>query len=278
MHSSNPSIGPTHDDLENAATLAEAKGLRVRLLLITNPNNPIGTIYQPELVKSAIGWARSRNMHTIVDEIYALSVHEGGFESVLRTLNNDLQNDVHHVWALSKDFGASGFRIGTLYSKNQSLLSSIANLSIFSGVSHPMQMIVQEILTDDHFIYGFLENSRHRIRYSYEMCIRKLDEMVIPYVPATAGIFVYADFSSLLPERTPEGEARFSTLLLDAARIIMTPGQAQHDRKPGMFRICYAFVTPEVLEMAMERLDKIVGKIRRWHWDNLNAESLTGVL
>ena len=175
-----------------------------------------------------------------------------------------LNPQVHHVWALSKDFGASGFRIGTLYSKNQHLLSSIANLNIFSGVSHPMQMVIQEILTDDHFIYSFLDNARQRIRYSYELCIARLDEMVIPYVPAKAGIFVYADFSSLLPDQTAEGEAKFSTLLLDAARIIMTPGQAQHDLKPGMFRICYAFVTPEVLDMAMQRLDKIVGKIRRF--------------
>ncbi|KAL7535187.1 hypothetical protein ACHAXR_006327 [Thalassiosira sp. AJA248-18] len=279
VHSSNPSIGPTPADLENAASLAEAKGLRIRMLLITNPNNPLGTIYPPELIKSAIDWARSREMHTIVDELYALSVHtEAGFESVLKTLNNDLRNDVHHVWALSKDFGASGFRVGTLYTQNQRLLSSVANLSIFSGVSHPMQMIVSEMLLDDHFVYSFLENSRQRIRYSYELCIAKLDEMVIPYVPAAAGIFVYADFSSLLPEPTAKGEALFSSLLLDAARIIMTPGQAQHDQKPGMFRICYCFVTPEVLEMALIRLDNIVGKIRRWHWDNLNAESLTDIL
>eukprot|EP00581_Thalassiosira_minuscula_P013756 CAMPEP_0183728716 /NCGR_PEP_ID=MMETSP0737-20130205/28727_1 /TAXON_ID=385413 /ORGANISM="Thalassiosira miniscula, Strain CCMP1093" /LENGTH=468 /DNA_ID=CAMNT_0025960729 /DNA_START=76 /DNA_END=1478 /DNA_ORIENTATION=- len=263
VHSTNPAMGPTPDDLEHAATLAEAKGLRVRLLLITNPNNPLGTIYPPELIKSAVDWARSRKMHTIIDEIYALSVHNGRFESALRTLNNDLRDDVHHLWALSKDFGASGFRIGTLYSKNQRLLSSVANLNIFSGVSHPMQMVVSEILTDDHFIYSFLENSRQRIRYSYELCTARLDEMVIPYIPAKAGIFVYADFSSLLPEQTAEGEARFSQLLLDAARIIMTPGLAQHDRKPGMFRICYCFVNPEVLEMAMQRLDKIVGKIRR---------------
>mmetsp|Transcript_6775 Transcript_6775/g.12073 ORF Transcript_6775/g.12073 Transcript_6775/m.12073 type:complete len:488 (-) Transcript_6775:183-1646(-) len=278
VHSSDPTIGPTPDDLEHAATLAEAKGLRVRLLLITNPNNPLGTIYPPELVKSAIDWARSRKMHTIVDEIYALSVHDTGFESALWTLNNDLRNDVHHVWALSKDFGASGFRIGTLYTQNQALLSAVANLNIFSGVSHPMQMIVSEILTDDHFIYSFLENSRNRIRYSYELVCSRLDEMVIPYIPAKAGIFVYADFSSLLPEQTAEGEARFSSLLLDAARIIMTPGSAQHDKKPGMFRICYCFVNPEVLEMAMQRLDRIVGKIRRRHWDNLNAESLTDIL
>ena len=278
VHSSNPLVGPTPDDLDQAAASAEAKGLRVRLLLVTNPNNPLGTIYPPELIRSTIDWARSRKMHTIIDEVYALSVHGSTFESALRTLDNDLGNDVHHVWALSKDFGSSGFRIGTLYSQNLQLLSSVANLNIFSGVSHPMQMIVSEILADDLFVYSYLDTLRLRIRHSYELCTARLEEMVIPYVPAVAGIFVYADFSALLPERTAAGEARFASLLLDAARIIMTPGSAQHDRKPGMFRICYCFVTPEVLDISLRRLDKIVGKIRRWHWDNLDADSLTDIL
>lgn len=94
VYSPNPSIGPTPDELENAAASAEAKGLRVRVLLLTNPNNPLGTIYPPEFVKSSIDWARNRKIHTIVDEIYALSVRESGFESVLKTLNGDLRNDV----------------------------------------------------------------------------------------------------------------------------------------------------------------------------------------
>ena len=102
--------------------------------------------------------------------------------------------------------------------------------------------------------------------------------MVIPYVKAKAGIFVYVDVLALLPSPTPEGEKQFASLLLDAAHIIMTPGQSQKDLKPGMFRICYCFVSLDVLEIAMNRLDKIVGKIRRWHWDNLSADSLTDIL
>ena len=101
---------------------------------------------------------------------------------------------------------------------------------------------------------------------------------VIPHVKAKAGIFFYADFSALLPSPTAEGEAQFASLLLDAAHIIMTPGQSQKDLKPGMFRICYCFVSLDVLEIAMNRLDRLVGKIRRWHWDNLNRDSLTDIL
>ena len=57
-------------------------------------------------------------MHTIVDEIYALSATED-FQSVLRVLDGKLGDDVHLVWSLSKDFGASGLRVGFVLSGNQ---------------------------------------------------------------------------------------------------------------------------------------------------------------
>ena len=49
------------------------KGLRVKFLLITNPNNPLGVIYSPDVVKNIVTWARKRGIDTIVDEIFALS-------------------------------------------------------------------------------------------------------------------------------------------------------------------------------------------------------------
>lgn len=79
VHSKDPTIGPSPEDLEKAAAAAEADGLRVRILLITNPNNPLGTIYPVDVMKSAIEWARSRQVHTIVDELYALSCHDVSF-------------------------------------------------------------------------------------------------------------------------------------------------------------------------------------------------------
>lgn len=48
----------------------------MRFLLLTNPNNPLGVIYKPNVLLEAVEWARSRQMHTIVDEIYALSRHK----------------------------------------------------------------------------------------------------------------------------------------------------------------------------------------------------------
>lgn len=269
----NPLLGPTENDLDQSYQKARDRGKTVKILLLTNPNDPLGIVYSPERMKSIVSWARKRKLHVIVDEIYALSVHSNppsNFQSIIRVLNNEMGKDVHQLWGLSKDFGASGFRIGTLYSQNTDLLKALANLNIFSGVSHPMQMILTELLYDDDFINDFLEKSREKLRKGYNLVTRKLDEMVIPYISAQAGLFVYVDFSSLLPEPTFEGEAKFSKLAQDVAHVVLTPGQYQNDSKPGMFRLCYSWVQRETLEVAMERLSYLVLQIRRSNrWDDL---------
>lgn len=233
------------------------------------------------MVQSTVNWARKRGLHTIVDELYALSTHkrEGhGFESVIRVLDNKLGDDVHMIWALSKDFAASGLRVGYLYSQNKLFMEGLANMNVFSGVSNPIQMVVAELLTDDQWVDKYLDISRQRLLASYEICVSKLEEMVVPFVPASAGMFVYVDFSALLPKKTFEWEKKLCDLIMEHARIVLTPGESQRDRHPGMFRICYSWVSPEVLEIGMERLSRIIAKIRRMDWSDLNEVTLNGVL
>lgn len=276
----NPTLGPTEKELDLGFMQARSRGLNPRFVLITNPNNPLGIIYKPNVIANLIKWARRRNLHTIMDELYALSTHkkkDHGFQSVIQILDNQLGNDVHFVWSLSKDFGASGLRVGFVYSQNSTYIQGLANLNIFSGVSNPIQMVVSELLTDDSFVEDYLDASRDRLRESYLICVEKLEEMVLPFIPAEAGMFVYVDFSSLLPEKTMEWEGKLSQLLVDYARLILTPGQSQQERMPGMFRLCYAWVSPAVLSIGMERLSRIVAKIRRMDWDDLNEVTLSGV-
>lgn len=277
----NPTVGPTEKELDLGFVQARSRGLNPRFVLITNPNTPLGVIYKADVVRNLVNWARKRNLHTIMDEIYALSTHKknnSGFQSVIRVLDNQLGDDVHFVWSLSKDFGACGLRVGFVYSQNATFMEGLANLHIFSGVSNPIQMVVSELLTDDQFVDSYLDAMRERLRESYLICVEKLEEMVLPFLPAEAGMFVYVDFSSLLPEKTMEYEAKLSQLLVDFGRLILTPGESQRERVPGMFRICYAWVSPEVLKIGMERLSRIVAKIRRLDWADLNDVTMSGII
>ena len=48
----------------------------MKCLLLTNPNDPLGVVYRPNVMKRTVQWARSRNIHTIVDEVFALTIHQ----------------------------------------------------------------------------------------------------------------------------------------------------------------------------------------------------------
>lgn len=76
VHQANPMQGPTESELSLAYLQCKAAGLNPRFVLLTNPNNPLAVIYRPTVMQRCVQWARKRKMHTIVDEIYALTTHQ----------------------------------------------------------------------------------------------------------------------------------------------------------------------------------------------------------
>jgi len=267
--------GPTREEWELAFQQAQLEGRRVGAILITNPNNPVGVCYHRSIVEESLKWARERNLFIIVDEIYALSVHGSGgekFTSVIEIERGLVNDDLAVVWAMSKDFGGSGLRAGVLMTGNKKLKQAMSNISVFTGVSHPMQLMIADVLSDDSWVDDYLEYSNSQLRKCYDVVTSTLDEIDVPYIEAKAGMFVWADFSSLLPENTWEGEEGFTSVCFEEGGFVMTPGQAQRAEKPGWFRICIGWNSIEVLQVGMERLANVCTNIRLRGWVDLEVE------
>lgn len=216
--------GPTIQELNDAYNNAISLGYRVRFIMICNPNNPLGIIYPVTTIQNIMKWCRSKSInnpvntiHMIFDEIYALSTHalpgQHQYQSIIKITNNVFNNDIHMLYSLSKDFGISGIRYGILYTQNEYVLKAISVMNILHCVSGPIQYILSELLTDDIFIEHYITTSRERILMNYNICIYKLQEMVIPYIIPNAGIFIYIDLSSLLPSRTIEYERQLTDMV-----------------------------------------------------------------
>ena len=90
----------TMHTLDVAFEEAMKEGHKPKALLLTNPRNPLGTVYTDEHIRNAIEWTRKRAMHLVVDEIYALSVFDETkrFNSVVKLLDNKLDTHVHVLW------------------------------------------------------------------------------------------------------------------------------------------------------------------------------------
>ncbi|XP_043938093.1 1-aminocyclopropane-1-carboxylate synthase-like protein 1 [Protopterus annectens] len=140
----------TVERLEKSLQDAKMEDVRVRALILMNPHNPLADVYSPTEMKDFLEFAKRHELHVIVDEVYMLSVFEetAQYHSVLSFDRLPDPQRTHVMWALSKDFAASGIRVGSLYTENQDVLSAVAQLAFLHGVPGPTQHKVAQLLRD----------------------------------------------------------------------------------------------------------------------------------
>ena len=247
----------TVEAFDDAFQRAVTAGHRPKALLIVNPSNPTGVVHTKEQLLTALIWARSNGLHLIVDEIYALSVYDSPvpFKSIASILNNQLGDDVHVLWGLSKDFGASGLRVGVIYSQNQQLLKALSNINMAIQVSNLVQEMTVHILQDETFVMDYFSKMRHLLKNSFDIMHPRLIALGIKIIsPCGAGLFCFADFRSFLSEQTFLGERILFNKMADMG-VVLTPGESCHCAIPGFFRICFAWVPVSSLLEAIRRIE-----------------------
>lgn len=226
----------------------------IRALLFTSPNNPLGTVYDRASLEPLIAWAEARAIHVVFDELYALSVFgEAPFVSVAQ-MRASLGPYVHVVWAFSKDFAASGLRVGVLFSENESLHTAVNGLAYWAACSGDSLHLLRSWLTDEPWLESYLGGMRTRLGNAYATVTEALTQAGIPYVPGGAGFFLLVDLRAFLEAPTFDAEDTLWRRLLDEANINLTPGRALRSIEPGLFRLCFASVDAATLEVALDRL------------------------
>jgi 1-aminocyclopropane-1-carboxylate synthase len=154
------------------------------------------------------------------------------FQSVATMMNNHLGEYIHILWSLSKDFGASGLRVGVIYSHNEALLHALSKTSDAMQVSNIAQATAQYILSDFNFVYYYIKENRNRLYKSYNIVKTAFNELGIKTIDAAAGIFIFCDFRILLTENSFVAERELFKNLCKKG-IVFTPGECCHCKIPG---------------------------------------------
>ena len=262
--------------LERAKKEIEGKGKRFQILVLTNPDNPTGGMFSYEQLLEFADWCLEKNIHLIVNEIYGLSLIDTQHPAIREDYKVDVpfhsfacimdskKSDYMHLWyALSKDFGVSGFRIGLVHSHNAKFIKAYENLNLSHTVSNFSQWIVQLLMEDTTFMDRYIPDIQARLTEAYVVVIQHLKELNIPYVPSRGSLFVWLDLSEFLSENTQQAEKEFWLELFRATGILLTPGEGFGHTKKGQFRVVYPYVSKESLEVAMQRFRNFVIKKRQ---------------
>ncbi len=247
----------TPDRLSAALAASEH---RVRVLLFTNPDNPLGKVATSAELEAVLQWAAGHDLHVVFDEIYALSVFGDTPFTSVASVRDSLGDRVHIVWAFSKDFGASGLRCGVLISENQQLLDAVNGLAYWSVVSGHTQWLLGQMIADDAFVEYYCMELRSRLGVRYREVTAALAAAGITYLEAGAAIFLLCDLREFLEEPTWEAEASLWRRLLEDTNVNITPGAACRIAEPGFFRLCYAAGPREAVLAGVVRLGEALSR------------------
>lgn len=244
---------------EALADASDRSEVPIGALLLTNPSNPLGRTLTDDEVLGSIEWARARGLPIIMNEVYGLSVYgDRPFRSAIDLLGG-FADDVHHVWAFSKDFAASGLRAGVGISTNGVVREALMQQLYFSATSGDTQHLLTTMITDDEWVDRYVDALGIRLRTSDAGARAILTDHGIDAVDSDAGIFLLADFRRFLDAPTWDAEDRLWRRILDIADVNLTPGSACRIGEPGFMRICHASAPADVVEAGLERLLAALG-------------------
>ncbi|MEX0757179.1 MAG: aminotransferase class I/II-fold pyridoxal phosphate-dependent enzyme [Acidimicrobiia bacterium] len=244
----------TRQDLDRAY---EAADRPIRALLIASPDNPTGRVLGRAELLDLVEWCREKRIHLVSDEIYALSVYGGSpFTSVAAV--TELEDDVHIVWAISKDFAVSGLRCGVLITENDRLRRAVTSQAVWSGVSGHTQHLYAELLADREWTDTYIREMRRRLGVAHEVTVSALENTRIAHWPAEAGFFVMIDLRAHLDGATFEAERDLWLRMVENG-VNLTPGAACRSSEPGLFRLCFAATPIESIPLGVDRIAAVLG-------------------
>jgi aspartate/methionine/tyrosine aminotransferase len=207
---------------------------------------------------------QKHQIHFISDEVYALSVFESGepntvpFTSVLSIDPAGIidRNLVHVTYAMSKDFGSAGLRLGALITKNEQLKKALIAVVRFHSSSGPSIAIGTAMLEDREWRDAFISKSRQRIALAYQFVTSRLKDLGIHYMPGSnAAFFIWIDLSPYLSPETEgkskkERECELAKRFVDA-KVFLQPDE-ERSSIVGWFRMVYTF-DRDVVEEGLKR-------------------------
>jgi aspartate/methionine/tyrosine aminotransferase len=258
---------PNTAALDAAYGRALEQDSKPKILLISHPMNPLGICYPAETVKECIDWCRERKVHLICDEIYAGSVYggcDGDFTSALTLTGPELGPYVHWVYALSKDFALSGLRVGAAYTENPEIMVPMQKLNDLCQISSQTQLwtaatLQRRINERELWTTDFRRENHKRLKKRCSKLTAVLDQYSIPYLPPTAGLFVWIDLSRFLPDSDDKPAVRERALYLELVQkfgLLLTPGNSMRNEQPGFFRCVFTAASDDEFVIALQRIEK----------------------
>ena len=213
---------PDPDAIEAAITP------RTRVLLLNSPSNPLGIALPADLLEDLVDRARRHDLWVLSDECYEAFTYDVPHVPAARF---DTDGRVLTLHTFSKTHAMTGIRVGALVVPRSAIpvMASVQE-SIVSCVTTPAQYAALAALTGPQ---GDVAAAARTYRAHRDLASAVLDERGIPYLPASGGLYLWADVSHLCGDDV----AVWAEDLVLTSGVAVAPGSAFGRGGEGWIRI-----------------------------------------
>ncbi|KAK4177738.1 putative aminotransferase [Triangularia setosa] len=243
----------------------DLKGLvkeNTKMIVLNNPNNPMGSTTPRSVLQDIVAFARERDIIVFADEVYNPLYHSlpEGQTAPPSILTLGYKKTVA-TGSMSKAFSLAGIRVGWVASRDESIIEAAAHARDYTTISvSQLDDQVARYALSEPVLQPLMERNMKLARTNLETLSKFVEKYgsVCSWVKPTAGTTALIQFSKggLVPVHDPN----FVLNVLEKTKVLFMPASPcfglGRDFK-GFVRIGYVSET-EVLEKALGELGKYV--------------------
>ena len=237
---------------------------RTRAMVIINPNNPTGVLYDTQVLRQMLQVAREHDLIVFSDEIYDRLVMDGLEHVSTAALAPDLT--VITMNGLSKSHSLCGYRGGWMVisgprNRTRRYREGLVQLTSLRLCANALAQLVIPAALEDMETPAAMVRPGGRLYAQREATVRALDQIEgISYIKNDAAFYLFPRLD--VRKFNITNDKRFAGDLLRATRILVVPGSGFDWPEPDHFRLVM-LPQPQELEQAMDRLGRFLETYRQ---------------
>lgn len=235
-------------NIENLKALIKEN--QIKVLVLSLPSNPLGTILTKEEKDELIKIIANNNIFVVTDEIYESLIYEE-YYSVAE--EKEILDKVIYISGFSKMFSMTGLRVG-YFAAQKKLMDEIMKVHQYN-VSCATSICQWAALEGLRNGLDDVENMRNVLRERKDYVISELRNMGLEVNEPKGAFYVFPSI-----KKFNMSSEEFCLKLLNEEKIACVPGSSFGIGGEGYIRISYCY-SMEELKKALLGLKKFINKI-----------------
>lgn len=243
-------------------TLKKVTTSKTKAVILNSPNNPTGSIYTEEELKSIAEFAKENDLIIISDEIYEKLIYDNEKHISIASLSEDAYNRTVVINGFSKSYAMTGWRVGySASSKKIAKLMGSIQSHMTSNTSSISQYAALEALEGGQdSINKMIKEFESRRNYMSDR-LNKIKD--ISFIKPMGAFYVMVNVGKYYNKEISGNEIKssldFSKKLLEEEKVAVIPGIAFG--LDNYIRLSYA-TSMEVINKGIDRIERFLNKLK----------------